>query len=73
MIHPIKQIRSTIADIKDAFRLFIATVQNNTTALQALTAEQKQLRTKFDELVEHSRFQVRVKKQELSRAGHRAD
>jgi hypothetical protein len=61
-----------ITVVRDAFRLFIVTVQQHTAALLALTAEQKELRTKFDELVEHSRFQVRVKKQELNRSGHRA-
>jgi hypothetical protein len=59
-----------ITVVRDAFRLFIVTVQQNTAALLALTREQKELRTKFDELLEHSRFQVRVKKQELTRAGH---
>jgi hypothetical protein len=68
-----KKIHNTIADIKAAFRLFIVTVQDNTFALQALTAEQKEHRAKFDELVDHSRFQVRVKKHELNRAGHRVD
>ena len=59
-----------ITVVKTAFRLFITTMQENTKALQALAVEQKELRTKFDELVDHSRFQVRVKKQELTRAGH---
>jgi len=68
-----KQIRTTIADIKAAFRLFIATVKDNTASLQTLATEQRELRTKFDELVEHSRFQVRVKKTELQRSGHRID
>jgi len=68
-----KKLRNTITSIKSAFWLFIETVQTNTIQLQALAAEQRALRVKFDELLEHSRFQVRVKKQELSRAGHKAD
>ena len=68
-----KKTRSTINDVKAAFRSFISTVENNTSALQALAAEQKELREKVDELVDHSRFQVHVKKQELSRSGHKAD
>jgi hypothetical protein len=59
-----------ITAVKAAFRLFITTQQENTKALQALATEQKELRTKFDELVDHSRFQMRVKNQELTRAGH---
>jgi hypothetical protein len=54
-----------------AFRLFITTVEQNTIAVQALAAEQKELRTKLDTLVEHSAFQVRATKQQLARAGHR--
>jgi hypothetical protein len=73
MIHPIKQLRSTTADIKAAFRLFITTSQDNTIALRSLAAEQKELRERLDTLVDHSRFQVRVKKAELQRAGHRVD
>lgn len=62
-----------ITVVKTAFRLFITTVQDNTKAVQALAVEQKELRAKFDELVDHSRFQVRVKKAELNRQGHRAE
>lgn len=62
-----------ITVIKAAFRLFISTVQDNTKAVQALADEQKELRAKFDELVDHSAFQVRVKRAELQRAGHRVE
>ena len=72
-MHPIKRIRNIIANIKAAFRLFIATQQENTIALQALRAEQKELREKLDVLVDHSAFQVRVTKQALNRAGHKVE
>ena len=68
-----KKLRNTITDIKSAFWLFIDTVQTNTIQLQALAAEQRALRVKLDTLVEHSAFQVRVKREELGRAGHRVD
>jgi hypothetical protein len=67
------RIRSTIAGIKAAFQLFVATVEKNTSTIEALAAEQKVLREKFDVLVEHSAFIVRTKKRELERAGHRVD
>jgi predicted phage-related endonuclease len=70
MTNPIKRIRKNIADIKSCFWIFLNTIDMNTKAVQALAVEQKELRSKFDELVDHSRFQVRVKKQELTRAGH---
>jgi hypothetical protein len=68
-----KKLRNTIEEVKNGFWLFITTMQNNTAALRALAAEQKELRTKLDTLVDHSAFQVRVKRAELNRAGHRAD
>jgi hypothetical protein len=68
-----KTLRNTITSIKAAFWLFIETVQTNTIQLQALAAEQRLLRAKLDTLVDHSAFQVRVKKAELNRAGHRVD
>ena len=63
-------MKNPITSIKDAFRLFISTVQKNTAAVQALAEEQKILRAKFDALVDDSRFMVRHKKAELQRAGH---
>jgi hypothetical protein len=68
-----KKLRNTIANFKAAFSLFIDAVQTNTNQLQALAAEQRLLRVKLDTLVDHSAFQVRVKKAELNRAGHRVD
>jgi len=72
--------RHVIKRIKTAFALTISTMKELTSAAErnshtiaALTAEQKELREKFDELVDHSRFQVRVTKQALSRAGHKVD
>lgn len=68
-----KKLRNTIANIKSAFWLFIETVQTNTISIEALRDEQKILREKLDTLVDHSTFQVRVKKAELGRAGHRIE
>jgi hypothetical protein len=72
--------RNTIACIKAAFRLFIDTVQantgatrSNTISVEALRDEQKALRQKLDTLVEHSAFQVRAKRAELGRQGHRVE
>ena len=73
-----EQINSTIEKAKAAFRLLVNTIAANTGAIEAnnitvnnLAAEQKILRNQFAELLEHSRFQVRVTKQTLSRAGHK--
>jgi hypothetical protein len=68
-----KKLRSTIANIKTLFWLSIHAVQDNTAALHNLAAEQRALRVKLDTLVDHSAFQVRVKKAELNRAGHKVD
>ena len=57
--------------LRAAFHLFIETVQANTTAVQALAAEQRDIRTRLDILVEHSAFQTHVTKQALSRSGHK--
>jgi len=65
-----KNIRNTIEGVKDAFRLFITTQQENTKALQALTVEQKELRTKLEALVADSNYMVTTKMRELQRAGH---
>jgi hypothetical protein len=73
MIHPIKNIRCTIASIKVAFHLMVNTLENLTAAIQSNTAEQQLLRDKLDTLVEHSGFMVRAKKSELTRAGHRVE
>ena len=78
------KIHTTIEAIKTAFRLFITTVENlrasveantrtievNTGKVDALAAEQKELRTKFDTLTEHSGYLVTEKRRELIRAGH---
>jgi hypothetical protein len=60
-----------ITVVKDAFRLFIVSLQQNTAALLALTSEQKELRTKFDALVADSNYLVTTKKRELQRSGHK--
>lgn len=59
MFHPIKEFRS-----------FVATLERLCTSLDVLAAEQKELRTKFDTLVEHSGYLATAKKNELRRAGH---
>jgi hypothetical protein len=82
-----KQIHNTIEGLKDAFRLFVVTVQHltlsidnnsatvaaNTATVTANTAANKSLIDKFDILLEHSHFMVKTKKRELERSGHRAE
>ena len=72
--------RHVIKRIKAAFALTISTIkeltsaaERNSNTIAALTAEQKQLRVKFDELVEHSRYQKRVTQAQLQRAGHKVE
>jgi hypothetical protein len=74
----IRKIKATIAGLETAFRLFVDTVSTNTAAIErntsavaSLTAEQKEIRNKLDELVDHARYVVKVKKSELQRAGHK--
>jgi len=45
-------------------------IENNSAKVEALAAEQKTLRNKFDVLVEHSAFLADAKKKELQRSGH---
>jgi len=51
-------------------REFLATLKNLVQALQDNTAAHRSIAASLDALVSDSAFQVRVKKQELTRAGH---
>jgi len=74
------RIRTTIESIKASFQLVINTIESltqevvsNTAKVEALTAEQQELRGKLDKIVEHTHYLVRAKKSELQRAGHRVE
>lgn len=69
--------RSRIEHIKAAFRLFIATVETLTRALEinratiaANTAEQTLLREKLAAIGEHTKYLADAKRAELTRSGH---
>lgn len=65
------KIRSTIEGLKAAFLLLIDTIQTHTVALASNTAETRQLREKFDALVEHTSFLATEKRRQLEREGHK--
>lgn len=81
-----KQILSTIEALKEAFRLFVVTVQNLTLAVEANTAtlaansatvavntaENRSLIDKFDEINKAARYLAHAKKNELTRSGHQS-
>jgi prefoldin subunit 5 len=56
--------------VKAAFWYFVTVLQELTQALHALKAEQTELRSKLDTLVEHSGYLANAKKKDLQRAGH---
>ena len=49
-----------------------AALEANSAKVAALAAEQKELRSKLDTIVEHSGYMVSEKRRELIRAGHRS-
>ncbi len=57
--------------IKAAFRLFIATVENNTAAIEALRAEQTQLRASLDTISTNTSYLAVSKREERRRQGHK--
>lgn len=72
-----KKTHIKLRHLKAAFWHLVTVLQALTQALEAnsakvaaLAAEQKELRTKFDTLVEHSGYLVTAKRRELQRAGH---
>ena len=72
------KLRATIEAFKAAFALFIVTVENltrevasNTSKVEALAAEQKELQLKFDLLVDHTQYLAAAKRNELQRQGHK--
>ena len=74
------KLKSFIDSIRQAFALFITTVEKLTLAIEvntikviSLEAEQKVLRHKFDLLVEHTHYLARAKRNELERSGHRVE
>jgi hypothetical protein len=70
-----KRIKDTVEAIQAAFRLFVATVQTLTTALDRFTAEATLLRAKLDVIGGDIKFLANAKKAEHIRTGQspRAD